>query len=269
MSSIRSKATTLAAGAILSFGLLLGCNNQEAPDTAAPTAAVTPSASAIPSAPAPSDLSAPTATAAIPASTGGITSQFPLEGLASSVLIDSVNDKGTIRARAATERGELLMISSGPEERGHLNVSSNDGVEGDQTYQADYSIVYRENNQDQELWTLPAFLFVQPSDRILEFDKISFKDADVYLLTPQYKSGHGLVAYAFAINKLSGEAFPLFFALNDASSQVNLVYSELQPAPANDNERLIVYPPVGAGGDPELEPHVYELDLDKRRFVAQ
>lgn len=198
-----------------------------------------------------------------------VISLFPLEGLASSVLIDSVNDKGTIRARAATERGELLMISSGPEERGHLNVSSNYGLEGEQTYQADYSIVYREDNQDQELWTLPAFLFVQPSDRLLNFDKISFKDADVYLLTPQYKSGHGLVAYAFAINKLSGEAFPLFFALNDASSQVNLVYSELQPAPANDNERLIVYPPVGAGGDPEPEPHVYELDLDKRQFYAR
>lgn len=47
------------------------------------------------------------------------------------------------------------MISSGPEERGHLNVSTIDGVEGDQTYQADYSIVYREDNQNSLLnWLL-------------------------------------------------------------------------------------------------------------------
>jgi hypothetical protein len=32
---------------------------------------------------------------------------------------------------------------------------------------------------------------------------------------------------------------------------------------------LVVHLPVGAGGDPELEPQVYELDLDKRQFYAR
>ncbi|MEK3900589.1 hypothetical protein [Paenibacillus sp. FSL R7-0179] len=119
-----------------------------------------------------------------PATTSGLTSQFPPEGLAGSVIIDSVNAKGTVRARTSAGQGELLMIASGPEERGHLLSSSNDGLEGEPTYQADYSIVYREGKQDQVLLKLPAFLFVQPTDRVLEFGVVSFARAEVYLLAP-------------------------------------------------------------------------------------
>ncbi|NQX47240.1 hypothetical protein HQN87_18055 [Paenibacillus tritici] len=276
MSPIRSIGTTLAAGAILSFSLLLGCSNQEASNPVTPagesaeatpsnTATSTPAISATPALMA---SSTPTASPAIPATPSGIASQFLPEGLADSVIINSVNEAGTVRARAATERGELLMISSGPEERGHLNVSSNYGLEGDQTYQADYSIVYREDGQDQELLKFPALLFVRQSDQVLKFDKVSFKDAEVYLLAPQYKSGHGLVAYAFAVNKISGEVFPLSFVQGELVQDM-LVYSEIQPAPANLNEQLVVHSPEGAGGDPELKPRVYDLDLDKRQFIAR
>lgn len=250
----------LAGYVILSLSLLLGCSNQQASGTIPPAAEVTPSAL-----PASSATAAPAVT---PAAIEGLTSQFPLEGLANSVVMDSANDKGTIRARTATGHGELLMISSSPEERGHLNVSSNYGLEGEQTYQADYSIVFREGKQDQVLLKLPAFLFVQPADHILNFEQISFEEADVYLLTPQYKSGHGLLGYAFAIDKRSGGAFPLSFA-QDSIVQATLTYSELQPLPANDNEQLTVHLPVGAGGDPELEPRLYRLDMDKRQFIAR
>lgn len=272
MSPIRTIATALTASAVLSLSLLLGCTSQQTSGTVtpAPEAALsaTPNPSAISSISIPPASSAPTSSAESPAATEGLISRFPLEGLANSVIIDSVNDDKTIRARTAAGQGELLMISSGPEERGHLNVSSNDGLEGEQTYQADYSIVYREDKQDQVLLKLPAFLFVRPSGQVLDFKRISFKKAEVYLLTPQYKSGHGLTGYAFAISKLDGAAFPLSF-VQDGTVHDTLVYSELQPLPANDNEQLIVHLPVGAGGDPELEPRRYELDLDKQQFVAR
>ncbi|WP_054941171.1 hypothetical protein [Paenibacillus ihuae] len=259
------RTTIQAAGAILSLSLLLGCSSQKSSISVAATFEAAPSTSP---ASTPSGSSAATDPAQLPENTEGITSQFPLEGLASSVIIDSVNDAQTIRARTAAGQGELLMISSGPEERGHLNVSSNYGLEGEQTYQADYSIVYRKGNQDLELSKLPAFLFVQPTDCILDFARVSFKEADMYLPTPQYKSGHGLVGYAFAIDKRSGEAFPLSF-VQDGIVQDTLVYAELQPAPVNDHEQLVVFSPVGAGGEPELEPRVYILDLVNHQFVAR
>lgn len=259
MSPIRT--TILAAGAILSLSLLMGCNNQEASGTGTPTNEARSTA-------VPTASNAPTASAEVPSDSEGLTSQFPLEGVANLVRIDSVNDAGMIRARSAAGQGELLMIASGPEERGHLNVSTNNGLEGEQTYQADYSIVYRSGKQDQVLLKLPAFLFVRPSDQVLEFDTVRFKDAEVYLLAPQYKSGHGLVAYAFAVDKISGEVFPLSFKQGGIVHDT-LVYSEIQPAPANQNEQLVVHSPEGAGTDPELKPRVYDLDLEKRQFIAR
>ncbi|ETT50019.1 hypothetical protein C162_12311 [Paenibacillus sp. FSL R7-269] len=282
MSPIRSKTTTLAAGTVLSLSLLLGCSSQNTSATGTPAAepassalvsasaspSATPTAQTISSAPTASVVASETASAATPVTTAGLTSQFPPEGLAGSVIIDSVNAEGTVRARTSAGPGELLMIASGPEERGHLNVSSNDGLEGEQTYQADYSIVYQTGDQDEVLLELPAFLFVQPTDRVLKFAVVSFAKAEVYLLAPQYKSGHGLVAYAFAREKESGKVFPLSFKLGEIVHDT-LVYSELPPFPANQNEQLVVYLPVGAGGDPEPGPQRYEMDLAKRQFVAQ
>ncbi|WP_143804410.1 hypothetical protein [Paenibacillus sp. FSL R7-0337] len=167
MSPIRSKTTTLAAGTVLSLSLLLGCSSQNTSATGTPAAepassalvsasaspSATPTAQTISSAPTASVVASETASAATPATTAGLTSQFPPEGLAGSVIIDSVNAEGTVRARTSAGPGELLMIASGPEERGHLNVSSNDGLEGEQTYQADYSIVYRTGDQDEVCWS--------------------------------------------------------------------------------------------------------------------
>lgn len=274
---------------LLSLGLLLGCSGSEGSGAAVRTAeaassgevgatpAATPAtlASATPGASAAATAalalaasSSPAASFAGPSAAAGITSQFPPDGLAGSVIIDSVNAEETIRARTSAGPGELLMISSSTEERGHLNVSSNYGLEGEQTYQADYSIVYRKGQHDQELLKLPAFLFVQPADRVLEFSLVPFAKAEVYLLAPQYKSGHGLVAYAFALDKESGEVFPLSFKQGGIVHDT-LVYSELPPFPANQNEQLVVHMPAGAGGDPEPGTQLYGLDLEKRQFVAQ
>ncbi len=250
---------------LLSLGLLLGCSSREGSGTAAPTAEAVSSGEATPAA-VPTAMVQPAPEASSAAA--NITRQFPLEGLAGSVIIDSVNPEETIRARSAAGSGELLMISSSTEERGHLAVSSNDGLEGEQTYQADYSIVYRSGDQDQVLLKLPAFLFVQPTDRVLEFAAVPFEKAEVYLLAPQYKSGHGLVAYAFAMDKENGEVFPLTF-IQGGIEHDTLVYSEIQPPPANQNEQLAVHLPEGAGGDPEPGPQLYELDLEKRQFIAQ
>ncbi|MEK5036037.1 hypothetical protein MKY96_31810 [Paenibacillus sp. FSL R7-0302] len=272
MSPIRSTATTRTAGALLVLGLLLGCSSQGVSGTATPSAEPAPSAIASAPASPPATTASPaaseTASAAVPATTAGLSSPVQPEAPANLVIADSVNAAGTIRARSAAGQGELLMIASSSEERGHLETSSNYGLEGEQTYQADYSIVYRAGDQDQVLLKLPAFLFVRPSDQVLEFDKVSFKDAEVYLFAPQYKSGHGLVAYAFAVNKMSGEVFPLSFKQGDIVHDT-LVYSEIQPVPANQNEQLVVHSPEGAGTDPELKPQVYDLDLEKRLFIAR
>ncbi|WP_429371893.1 hypothetical protein [Paenibacillus sp. DS2015] len=201
---------------------------------------------------------------------GDIGSIFPKSDFAESMIIDSVNENEAIRAEQQTDKGTLFMISSGKEERGHLNVSSTLGQEGDQTFQSNYSIVYKQGDQDKVLLELKAYLFVQPSDKIITFEKVvGFKDGDVYLLTPQYQTGHGLEGYVFAIDKQSGNAFPLEIVRKNNVVFNTLLYSEAE-APRIENDVLVVHPPVGAGTpEEEAKDVLYKLDLNKKQLVAE
>ncbi|WP_138224238.1 hypothetical protein [Paenibacillus algicola] len=76
-------------------------------------------------------------------------SSFPESALTASIAIDSVNEDQVFRAEQQTGQGTLFMISKGREERGHLLVSSTLGQEGDQTFQSDYAVVYRQDNHDK------------------------------------------------------------------------------------------------------------------------
>lgn len=188
----------LLASSVLLCSLLVACNKQQNPRTATPSNTANQETT---------NINNSSTQEQNPS--GGIASVFPKSDLTDSIVIDSVNEDQAIRAEQQTDKGTLLMISNGKEERGHLNVSSTLGQEGDQTFQSNYSIIYRQGDQDKVLLELPAYLFVQPSDKKLTLEKVSFKDADVYILTPQYQTGHGLEGYVFAIDKQSGDVFAL------------------------------------------------------------
>ncbi|MEC0240977.1 hypothetical protein P4H66_14080 [Paenibacillus dokdonensis] len=243
--------------------LLLACNNQQDHlETSAPDKASTSEEAATSdSSNNPTDFS--------PETPEEITSQFPKSELSDSIALDSINDTPSLRAETPAEQGTLVMVSDGREERGHLIVSSVLGVEGDQTFQSHYSVVYRKDNQDKVLLSLPNFLFIQPSDKKLSFDKISFKETDVYLLTPQYRTGHGLEGYAFAVDKKSGDAFPLKLMRKGYESKT-LLYADKGQLPFSQNERLVVHPPIGAGTPEEDTKDIYyQLDLENKQLVAK
>lgn len=92
-------------------------------------------------------------------------SLFSKNDLMDSIVIDAVNEDKLIRAEQQTEKGTLLMIAKGREELGHLVVSSTMGQEGDQTFQSNYSIIYRQGDQDKVLMELPNYLFFRPSSK--------------------------------------------------------------------------------------------------------
>ena len=175
----------------------------------------------------------------------------------------------SVRAETQIDSGTLLMVSNGIEERGHLLASSSMGEEGDQTFQSNYSIVYRQGNEDTVLVELPGYLFIQPSEDVLSFEKVSFKDADVYYLAPQYRTGFGVEGYIFAVDKQSGEAFPLEVVKKGVVSKT-ILYSEGEALPNVENDRLVVHPPVRAGTSEEDAKAVhYALDLNNKQLIAE
>jgi hypothetical protein len=194
---------------------------------------------------------------------------FPKNDHMDSIVIDAVNEDKSIRAEQQTEQGTLLMISNGREELGHLVISSTMGQEGDQTFQSNYSIIFRQGDQEKVLIELPNYLFFRPSSKKLSFEKLSFKEADVYILSPQYQTGHGVEGYIFAINKQSEDVFPLEIVKKNQVSNT-LLYSEAEPLPSVENDTLVVHPPVGAGTPEEDAKDIfYKLELNNKRLVAE
>ena len=240
--------------AVLLFSLLVGCNSEQKSEPSTPESAANSNTSASNEQNTSEEIS----------------SAFPKSALTASLAIDSVSEDQSIRAEQQTDKGTLLMISNGREEQGHLLVSSTLGQEGDQTFQSNYSVVYRQGAKDKVLLELPAFLYVQPTDKILPFEHVSFKDADVYILTLQYQTGHGVEGYVFAIDKQSGDAFPLEIIVKNGKVHKTLLYSEAEPMPTVEDDILIVHQPIGAGTPEEDTRDIhYKLDLKKKQLVAE
>lgn len=235
------------------FSTIIGCSNQEKTEPTKPDSSITSNNS----------ISKDQNSSVENSST------FPKTKLSDSIIIDSVNKKHSIRAEQQTDKGVLLMISNGREEQGHLLVSSVLGQEGDHTFLSNYSIVYKQGEKETILLVLPNFQYIQPTDKKLPFEHISFKSADVYMLTPQYQTGHGAEGYLFAINKQSGDAFHLKIIKNGKISE-NLIYSEAKPLPIAEKDTLLVHPPIGAGtSEQEAKDLHYRLDLRNKQLIAE
>lgn len=169
----------LLASSVVWFGLLVACTAQQGAGTAAPANTGNPEST---------QINSNHSIAKKQNSSGDIASTYPKTDLTNVMTIDSVHEDPSIRAEQKTDQGTLLMIANGKEERGHINVSSTQGQEGDLTFQSNYSIVYKYDGQDKVLLDLPAYLFVRPSDQNITFEKVGFKDAEVFVLTPQYQT---------------------------------------------------------------------------------
>lgn len=194
--------------------------------------------------------------------------QFLNTEFSNIITLDSVNKDGTLRAQTNTDFGELIVVANGKEEVGHLNAPSVAGLEGDLTFQGNYTVINIIDGKKHEVMELKEITFIQQSDRVVNFDKVSFNDADVYFLTPQYTSGHGLNAYAIAVNKSNGEAISLKFIKNDTTTDT-LNYANDQ-LPVNENEFLKVVPGISAGTSEEnADITFYKLDLTNKYFIVE
>lgn len=256
VSKINKTATVLSS--MLLFCVLMACGNEnqttDSPNTPnSSTEATTPS----------NEESSTTGSEGPELKT-----QFPNTEFASVITLDSVNEEGTVRAQSNTEIGELVVVSSGKEEAGHLNTPSTAGVEGDLTFQGNYTVLNKFDGKEQNVTELKEITFIQQSDEPVSFDKVSFKEADVYFLTPQYTSGHGLDAYGIAINRSNGETVPLKFVKNGTTTET-LNYA-IGQFPVNENDTLKVIPGTSTGtSEANAETTTYKLDLVNQYFIAE
>ncbi|WP_458122295.1 hypothetical protein [Paenibacillus sp. Z6-24] len=139
---------------------------------------------------------------------------------------------------------------------------------GDLTFTSDYSIIYKVHNEEYTVQKLPSLIFIQPSAAIIPFHRVSFANADMYLLTPQYDGDHELVCYAIAIDLQSNRAIPLQFINQNGEPEV-MTYSS-RTMPVIENEQLIVQPGISGGSsEQQSKKKHYKLDMRKGELIEQ
>ncbi|KZS47103.1 hypothetical protein ACXFAU_04920 [Paenibacillus glucanolyticus] len=194
-------------------------------------------------------------------------SQFPDNGY--SIKLDSITENHTVRAQVNTEHGELLVVSRGKEEIGHIEVPSVFGAEGDFTFRGDYDVVLKNDGSEKVIKELNDFIFVQKTDKPLSFEKISFDKVDIYLLTPEYTASRGYNSYAFGIDKENGKVFSLTFKTgNNERETVNYA---IDTFPKNEDGMLVVSTrnTEEENAEQAIEKIVYSLDISKKQFVSE
>lgn len=193
--------------------------------------------------------------------------QFPNSEYVNVITLDSLNEIGTVRAQVDTNIGELIVVSNGEEEAGHINTSNIAGVEGDLTFQGNYTVINKVDGKEQKVTEWKEVTFIQKTDEPIPFQKVSFKDAVVYFLTPQYAAGHGLSAYAIAVNNSNGEATSLRFVKKGSTTET--INYDMDQLPLNKDGVLEVKPGTSAG-TPEEDSKAtsYQLDLVNKYFFC-
>ncbi|MDR6726068.1 hypothetical protein J2W91_004574 [Paenibacillus amylolyticus] len=192
--------------------------------------------------------------------------QTPNSPYTNVVKIDTNRETPTVRAQVDTDIGELYVVSEGKEAIGHVTTPSVMGKEGDFFYQGNYSVMIKHNEEEKPIKELKDIVFIQPSDQPISFEKISFDEMDVFLLTPEYTSSRGYNSYAFGIDKKSGEAFVITF--KNAEKVQETINYEKESNPVNTNEKLVVTTRNTEGQGDTLTTE-YNFNQDSKQFDAE
>lgn len=179
-----------------------------------------------------------------------------------------VNPAGTVRAEGTAESGKLQVVARDEESRTTLGAPSCLGVETDRQYQGNYNVVYDDNGKQSVVADLGNRTFIQPKDGVVEMSKLSFPDADVFLLVPAYKDCHGLELYAFSVARDGSGAALLEFQTADGTKAVNSYYRP-DDQPSVKDGLLVLPSSEGPGGETPGGPQdrTFKLDLSTKAFV--
>jgi len=174
----------------------------------------------------------------------------------------------TIRAQGITQEGMLSVIPLEKENMKQLGAPSCFGLDTDLSITGDYIVKYRSKNEMYEVAALKAMTFIQPTDDPVQMTRLSFQEADVFILAPQYRDCHGIEIYAFAVNQRTGHAVQLQF--QDETLISNTSYYRPGSIPLVKNNRLVLESTEGPGGEgsPDYKPiRLYQLDIENAVMV--
>jgi|GEM_PF-1159354 len=173
-----------------------------------------------------------------------------------------------VRAEGLAKSGRLQVVPVGTEKQEPLGAPSCIGTETDVRFEGDYRVVYAgADGSERVIAELPALTFVQPSSEKVRMMKLTFPEAEVFLLAPQYADCRAIAVYAYAVDD-SSQAFPLSFRSGDGTAADTSYYPPGR-LPTVRDDQLVLPSSEGPGGETADGPQdrTFTLDLSAKAFI--
>lgn len=173
-----------------------------------------------------------------------------------------------VRAEGKTKSGRLQVVPVGAEKQEKLGAPSCIGTVTDVRFEGDYRVVYAGvDGSERVIAELPALTFVQPTAKKVPMMKMTFPEAEVFLLAPQYADCRAIAFYAYAVDN-SGQAFPLSFQSGDGTA-ADISYYPPGRLPSVRDGLLVLPSSEGPGGETAAGPQdrTFTLDLSTKALV--
>ncbi|QJD86971.1 hypothetical protein [Cohnella herbarum] len=174
-----------------------------------------------------------------------------------------------IRATGESAYGlfQLRPRQGGDENIQALGAPSCIGQETDLQFAGDYELYFLNRSGDEKLvQQFNRLEMIQRENGAIEFMKLDFPNAEIFLFIPRYTDCHGLEFYAYGVDKESGEASNFTF-LNGESTLPNAITSPVN-LPIVSDGKLVVEGGRAAGQDGATR-YSYVPDFSKHQLVLE
>ena len=193
-------------------------------------------------------------------------------------------DSKSVRAEGKSDFGVLSIVPSGSETIERLDAPSVYGEAGDYSIRGDYKVIFKDKKgREAVIAELDDLQIIQPQDTVMEIQKLTVDDADIFYFIPQYQGSNDIPVKFFGVTK-DGNAFEFKIENNKAEEAGDIkALSEwavelstnsgnyAPPAAENGNILMRTVYSIGGGQDYEIYNVVFHADMEERvlRYISK
>lgn len=169
------------------------------------------------------------------------------------------------RAVGKSSMGTISIISIGTEFIEAFETTSCYSAKNDLSIEGEYRVLFKQNEKVIEIFKWDQLKLIQPNKNVIDLKKLDIGYGEVFLFIPQYKGCRAVPLYAFAVDKQTGEAFPLRFETEMGPSDRFFFTPTIEPV---IKEGELVLQTDGGPGNEAKKQVQFSIDF-KTRILKQ
>lgn len=196
-----------------------------------------------------------------------------------------ISSSSTIRAIGRSNYGELTIVSKDKENVEQLGADSCFGKASDYSFTGDYYVIFAAKDGNKIIIAaLNKQKIIQPENSIIELNKLTMSNADIFYFIPEYSGSNDVSIRFFAITK-EGKSFVFNIednkaqqfgdvnALSDSTAVLSTTSKMYSPPEIVGKDSIALTAVYDIGGDQNLKIYkvVFRVDIKNKllKYVSK